>query len=133
MRRHMGKDTTSGLGRRERQILDVLHRLRSASAADVRKALPDPPTYSAVRGMLRLLEDKGHVTHEAVDLRYVYTPTVSQTAARRSALRHVVHTFFGGSAAMAAATLLELSDTKLTSADAKRLSRIIAKSKAEGR
>jgi predicted transcriptional regulator len=126
-------DTGNELGRRERQIMNVIHRLGSASVADVRKALPDPPTYSAVRGMLRLLEDKGHVTHEAAGLRYIYKPTVSQAAARRSALRHLVHTFFGGSASSAAASLLELSDAKLTPADAKRLAAIIAKSKAGGR
>jgi BlaI family penicillinase repressor len=120
-------------GRRERQIMNVIHRVGSASVADVRKALPDPPTYSAVRGMLRLLEDKGHVRHEADGLRYIYRPTVSQVSAQRSALRHLVHTFFGGSASNAAASLLELSDAKLTPADAKRLAEIIAKSKSEGR
>lgn len=129
----MTPPTANGLGRRERQILDVLHRLGRASAADVRKALPDPPSYSAVRGMLRLLETKGHVTHEAVDLRYVYTPAVSQAAARRSALRHLVRIFFAGSAATAAASLLELADAKLTPAEAKRLAALIAKARAEGR
>lgn len=126
-------DPPTTLGRRERQIMDVLHRLGPASVADVRKALPDPPTYSAVRGMLRLLEDKGHVTHEARGLRYLYTPTVSPTAARRSALRHVVHTFFGGSASDAAASLLELPDAKLSAADARRLAGIIGKARSEGR
>ena len=121
------------LGRRERQIMDVIHRLGAASVADVRKALPDPPTYSAVRGMLRLLEDKGHVTHRADGLRYVYTPTVSRSAARRSALRHLVHTFFAGSAPDAAASLLELPDAKLSDADVRRLAAIIRKSKTEGR
>ncbi len=121
------------LGRRERQIMDVIHRLGSASVADVRKALPDPPTYSSVRGMLGLLEDKGHLTHEADGLRYIYKPTVSPTAARRSALHHLVHTFFAGSASDAAASLLELSDMKISRADAKRLNEIIGKSKSEGR
>src|SRR2546427_13153780 len=97
----------SALGRRERQIMDVIHRLGTASVADVRKALPDPTTYSAVRGMLRLLEDKGHVTHHADGLRYVYKPAVSRTAARRSALRHLVTTFFAASASAAAASLRE--------------------------
>ncbi|HEY6358153.1 MAG TPA: BlaI/MecI/CopY family transcriptional regulator, partial [Vicinamibacterales bacterium] len=72
-------ELADALGRRERQIMNVIHRLGTASVADVRKALPDPPTYSAVRGMLRLLEDKGHVVHHADGLRYVYTPTVSRT------------------------------------------------------
>ena len=121
------------LGRRERQIMDVIHRLGPASVADVRKALPDPPTYSAVRGMLKLLEDKGHVTHEADGLRYLYKATVSRTAARRSALRHLVNTFFGGSAPAAAASLLELTDAKLSEADAARLAEIIRRSRLEGR
>lgn len=121
------------LGRRERQLMDIVHRLGAASVADVRAALPDPPTYSAVRGMLKLLEDKGHLTHEADGLRYVYTATVSRTAARRVALRHVVRTFFGGSASEAAASLLEMSDRPLSEADAARLAAIIRSAKAEGR
>jgi predicted transcriptional regulator len=121
------------LGRRERQIMDVVHRLESASVADVRAALPDPPTYSAVRGMLKLLEDKGHLTHQADGLRYVYTATVSRTAARKVALRHLVRTFFGGSASDAAASLLEMSETPLPQADADRLAAIIRASKAQGR
>ncbi|MEP6496154.1 MAG: BlaI/MecI/CopY family transcriptional regulator [bacterium] len=121
------------LGRRERQIMDVVHRLGSASVADVRAALPDPPTYSAVRGMLKLLEDKAHLTHQADGLRYVYTATVSRTAARKVALRHLVRTFFGGSASEAAASLLEMSDAPLSEADAERLAAIIRSSKTEGR
>jgi predicted transcriptional regulator len=121
------------LGRRERQIMDVIHRLGSVSVAEVRAALPDPPTYSAVRGMLCLLENKGHLTHAAHGLRYIYKPTVSRTAARRSALRHLIQTFFAGSASDAAASLLELSETKLSPADATRLAEIIGKAKSEGR
>lgn len=121
------------LGRRERQIMDVVHRLGSASVADVRNALADPPTYSAVRGMLRLLEDKGHVTHEADGLRYLYRPTVRPRAARRFALQHLVRTFFGGSASEAAASLLEMSDAPLSDADIARLGAIIRSSKKEGR
>jgi predicted transcriptional regulator len=121
------------LGRRERQIMDVVYRLGSASVADVRDALPDPPTYSAVRGMLKLLEDKGHVTHQADGLKYLYSATVSRNAARRSALKHIVRTFFGGSASEAAASLLEMSDAPLSEADASRLAAVIRKSKIEGR
>jgi len=126
-------DIPDKLGRRERQIMDVIHRLGRASVGDVRNALADPPTYSAVRGMLGLLEEKGHLTHEADGLRYIYRPTLSPAAARRSALQHLVRTFFAGSASDAAASLLELSDVKLSRADAKRLAEIIAKSKSEGR
>jgi len=121
------------LGRRERQIMDIVHRLGSASVADVRAALADPPTYSAVRGMLKLLEDKGHLTHQADGLRYVYTATVSRAAARKTALRHLVRTFFGGSASEAAASLLEMSDTPLSAADATRLAAIIRDAKGKGR
>jgi BlaI family penicillinase repressor len=121
------------LGRRERQIMDVVHRLGSASVADVRAALPDPPTYSAVRGMLKLLEDKGHLAHQADGMRYVYTATVSRTTARKVALRHLVRTFFGGSASEAAASLLEMSDAPLSEADARRLAAIIRSAQTEGR
>ena len=121
------------LGRRERQIMDVVHRLGSASVADVRAALPDPPTYSAVRAMLKLLEGKGHLTHQADGLRYVYSATMSRAAARKLALRHLVRTFFGGSASEAAASLLEMSDMPLSDADAARLAAIIRNAKSEGR
>ena len=121
------------LGRRERQIMDIVYRLGNASVADVRKALPDPPTYSAVRGMLGLLEDKGYLTHESAGLRYLYKPTVSQAAARKSALLHLVHTFFGGSTSDAVAGLLELQDAKLSRAEISRLAEIVRKAKSEGR
>jgi len=125
--------TPDVLGRRERQIMDVLHRLGRASVADVRAALSDPPTYSAVRGMLRVLEQKGYATHEADELRYVYRASASPTASRRSALRHVVDTFFGGSISDAAASLLELTDADLSDADVRRLGAIIRKAKRAGR
>lgn len=121
------------LGRRERQIMDVVFRLGKASVSDVRKEIPDPPTYSAVRGMMRLLEQKGYLSHEDDGLRYLYTPTVKQKQARKSALKHMVHTFFNGSAAEAAASLLELNDSELSAEDVERLSKLIQKAKAEGR
>ena len=121
------------LGRRERQIMDVIYRLGKASVTDVRNELPDPPTYSAVRGMLRLLEQKGFITHQDDGLRYLYSATVKPTQARKSALRHMVKTFFGGSSAEAAASLLELSDVELSEEDVTRLTRLIAKAKTEGR
>jgi BlaI family transcriptional regulator, penicillinase repressor len=126
-------ERTDKLGGRERQIMDVVHRLGSASVADVRKGLADPPTYSTVRAMLRMLEDKGHLTHHAEGLRFVYTATMSQRTARRVALRHLVRTFFGGSASEAAASLLEMSDAPLSEADAARLAAIIRTSKREDR
>jgi BlaI family transcriptional regulator, penicillinase repressor len=113
--------------------MDIVFRLGKASVTEVRNELPDPPTYSAVRGMLRLLEQKGYITHEDDGLRYLYTATVKPRQARKSALRHMVKTFFGGSAAEAAASLLELSDSELSAEDVARLTRVIAKAKTEGR
>jgi predicted transcriptional regulator len=121
------------LGRRERQIMDIVYRLGKASVTDVRNELPDPPTYSAVRGMLRLLETKGYLTHEDDGLRYLYAATVKQKQARKSALKHMVRTFFGGSATEAVASLLELSDSELSPEEVARLSKLIAKAKTEGR
>ena len=121
------------LGRRERQILDAVYRLGRASVADVRAALPDPPSYSAVRGMLNLLKDKGHVRHESDGLRYVYLPVVEPTEARRSAMAHVVRTFFGGSPSEAASALFDLPDGKLSREELAQLSRLVKQAEKEGR
>src|SRR5256885_10489858 len=105
------------LSRRERQIMDVIYRRGRATAAEVLDDIPDPPSYSAVRALLRLLEEKGHVRHEQDGPRYIYTPIVNRDRARRSALKHVVRTFFDGSATDAVAALLDgegkLDDTEL--------------------
>ena len=95
--------------------------------------MPDPPSYSAVRGMLRLLEEKRYVTHEQDGLRYLYTPTVGRDQARRSALKHLVRTFFGGSPEKAAAALLEMSDARLPRKELERLTRLVEQAKTEGR
>ena len=121
------------LGRRERQIMDVVYRRGKASVTEVRTDLPDPPSYSAVRAMLGLLEDKGYLRHEQQGLKYVYVPAMDTGQVRTSALKHVVKTFFGGSAEQAVAALLELSDTKLTSKDRQYLSQLIKKAQQEGR
>ncbi|HTE55193.1 MAG TPA: BlaI/MecI/CopY family transcriptional regulator [Kofleriaceae bacterium] len=121
------------LGRRERQIMDILFRLERATVAQVLAELPDPPTYSAVRGMLRLLEDKGFITHERDGLRYVYLPAGDTGQARRSALRHMVNTFFGGSGESAVAALLDLPETKLSAEERDRMMRLIRKARSEGR
>lgn len=113
--------------------MDAVYRLGRATAADVRAELPDPPSYSAVRAMLRLLEEKGLLEHEQDGLRYVYRPTIAPDRARRSALMHLVRTFFGGSPAQAAAALLEMSDAELSPADRARLAKLIERAKAEGR
>jgi predicted transcriptional regulator len=121
------------LGRRERQIMDAIYRLGQASVAEVRGELPDPPTYSAVRGMMRLLEEKGYLEHAQDGLRYVYKPTVARQQARVAALKHMVRTFFGGSTTDAVASLLELPDSRLSPDDLARLKKLIAAAKAEGR
>src|ERR1043165_10125470 len=97
------------LSRRERQIMDILYERGRATAAEIHQALPDAPTYSAVRAKLRVLEEKGHVRHEEESLRYVYVPTVARDTARRSALRHLVTRFFEGSVEQAVTALLDLS------------------------
>jgi predicted transcriptional regulator len=119
------------LSRRERQIMDVIYRLGRATAAEVSERLPDPPSYSAVRAMLRVLEEKGHVRHEQDGQRYVYLPTVAREKARKSALAHLVKTFFDGSVERAVAALLE-SGGRLTDEECDRLSRLIRRARSEG-
>lgn len=122
----------SKLSRRERQIMDSIYRRGRATAADVLEDLPDPPSYSAVRALLRLLEEKGHVRHEQDGPRYVFLPTVNRDRARKSALKHVVRTFFDGSATDAVAALLD-GDTKLDESELDRLSAMIEQARKEGR
>jgi BlaI family transcriptional regulator, penicillinase repressor len=129
----MAKITHIHLSRRERQIMDVLYQLGEATAAEVMERLPDPPSYSAVRAMLRLLEEKGHLQHEQDGPRYVYKPTLAHDKAQRSALKHLVETFFEGSAEQAVAALLDLSKTKLSDDELDRLSQLIEQAKKEGR
>lgn len=129
----MPASPNTALGRRERQIMDVVYRLGRASVGEVRDLLPDPPSYSAVRAMLNLLEDKGHLTHEQDGLRYVYKPTAAKSQLRRSALKHLVQTFFDGSPTSAVAALLEMADGELSAADRARLAKMIAQAKAEGK
>ena len=100
-------DPTAGLGKRERQIMNILFERGRASVAEILDDLPDPPSYSSVRAMLRYLKDKGHVRYEQDGPRYVYLPVAPKTAVRKSALGHVVRTFFGGSESAAVAALLE--------------------------
>ena len=113
--------------------MDYLFQHRSATVADVTQGIPEPPTYSTVRALLRTLETKGHVRHREDGPRYVYEPTEARENARRSALRHLVKTFFDGSATQAVSALLDLSDRKLDAADADRLAQLIQQAKTEGR
>jgi predicted transcriptional regulator len=121
------------LSRRERQIMDALHAMDRATVADIRAALPDPPGYSAVRALLRILEDKGHVRHRQEGARYVYLPCVSRKTASRSALQRVVSTFFRGSVTQTMAALLEQRDAQLTDAELNKLQQLIQQAKKEGR
>ena len=120
------------LSRRERQIMDFLYRHGRATAAEVQADIPDPPGYSAVRAMLRVLEEKGHARHEQDGPRYVYVPRVARDRAKRSALRHVVQTFFDGSAEQAMAALLDDRSAKLSDDDLDRLARLIDRARQEG-
>ena len=129
----MNEEIGIQLGRRERQIVEALYRLGTASVAEVRASLPDAPSYSAVRGMLSLLEDKGYIRHKRDGMRYVYTPVIAPAKARQSALRQLVSTFFEGSPLAAAAALLEMSDHKLSAEEREQLSALIASREKEGR
>ena len=121
------------LSRRERQIMSVVHRLGRATAADVLAAMPEPPSYSAVRAMLRILEDKGQLKHEQDGPRYVYSTTMPVERAGRSALRDVVTTFFAGSAEEAVATLIDMHERKLSGEELDRLADLINRAREEGR
>jgi predicted transcriptional regulator len=124
---------SQSLSRRERQIMDILYRRGRASAAEVMRELPGEPTDSTVRTQLRVLEQKGHVRHEEQGLRYVYAPAVPRHAARKSALRHLVQTFFEGSAEKTVAALLGPDGGKLTDEELQRIADIVARARKEGR
>ncbi len=118
------------LTRRERQIMDILYRRGRATAGEVMEDLSGEPNYSTVRTQLRVLEEKGHVTHEEVGLRFVYAPAVPRSAARKSALRHLVETFFDGSAENAVAALLGGEGSKLSEEQLDRIEELVKQSKA---
>ena len=119
------KSPHNELSRRERQIMDVLFRMGQATVSDVQAAMPDPPSYSAVRAMLRILEEKGHVRHEQDGPRYVYKPALARERAKRSAMRHLLHTFFEGSHEQAVAALLDEASSTLSDAEFDRLAKLI--------
>ncbi len=129
----MSVSADDGLTRRERQIMDVLHRRGRATAAEVRAELPDPPGYSSVRKLLEILEAKGHVRHAVDGPRYVYRPAQAPERARRSALRQLLDTYFAGSPGQAVAALLELKGPELTDAELDRIAALAADAKREGR
>lgn len=121
------------LGRRERQIMEVVYRLGRASASEVRDHLPDPPSYSAVRGMLRLLEEKGHLRHEQDGIRHVYFPTVAGDDIRESTMRHVLRTFFAGSMSAALAALLDANEEPPSDEELDVLQEMIDQAREQGR
>lgn len=121
---------TAPLSRRERQIMDVLYQKGRASAADIQEAIADAPGYSAMRALLRILEEKGHVRHEADGAKYVYLPTGSIEKAKRSAVRHMIDTFFQGNIETAVAALIDGKSKRISSAELDRIAKLIAEAKA---
>jgi predicted transcriptional regulator len=128
----MKKTGLDQLGRRERQIMDIIYRRGRANAADVLGDLPDPPTYTAVRGMLRLLESKGHLRHEQDGPRYVYFPTADPERISKSAVRHLVRTFFDNSASSAVAAMVGMYEDRWSDEDLDSLEKLIEKARAKG-
>jgi|SRR5581483_9921656 len=128
----MPKHPSASLSRRERQIMDALYRRGRATAADVMSDLPGEPSYSTVRTQLRVLEEKGHVKHVEEGLRYVYEPAVPRHAARRSALRHLVETFFDGSAENVVAAILGNEASKLSDDELDHIARLVERARKEG-
>ena len=131
------RSTTSPPGakltKRERQIMDILYRDGEATVGDVMAQLPDPPSYSAVRATMNVLEEKGHVKHRQDGPRYVYLPAVPRERARRAALNHLLQTFFDGSAESAVVALLQMSNSNLSPTDFERLAAEVRKARQEGR
>jgi predicted transcriptional regulator len=125
--------TAKSLSRRERQIMDIIYEMREASALQVLERLPSPPSYSAVRALLRVLEQKGHLTHRQDGPRYVYAPLLAREKARRSALRDLLQTFFDNSTEDAVAALLDLTEDSLSEEDYRRLLALVRKARKEGR
>ncbi|HEY0670880.1 MAG TPA: BlaI/MecI/CopY family transcriptional regulator [Longimicrobiales bacterium] len=122
-----------GLSRRERQIIDALYTLGEATVGEVMERMPDPPSYSAVRATLRVLEEKGHVKHRQDGPRYLYLPTVSRDKAQSHALKHLVGTFFGGSVEQAVMALLSMPETKMSEDQLELLARQVRQAEEEGR
>ena len=122
-----------GLSRRERQIMDALYTLGEATVGEVMDNMPDPPSYSAVRATLRVLEEKGHVKHKQDGPRYLYLPTVSRDKAQSTALKHLVGTFFGGSVEQAVMALLSMPETKMSEDQLEQLAEQVRRAEEEGR
>jgi BlaI family transcriptional regulator, penicillinase repressor len=123
----------AGLSRRERQVMEILYQRGKASASEIKEAMPDAPTYSAVRALLRVLEEKGHLDHENEGLKYIYLPVVKRDQAKRSAVKHLVNTFFRDAPEQVVAALLDVSAKRLTGEELDRMAEMIEKAKKEGK
>lgn len=121
-----------GLSRRERQIMEILYQRGKASVSDVKEAMHDAPSYSSVRTLLRVLEEKGHVRHREEGLKYVYLPTVGQEKAKRSAVKHLLDTLFKGSPEQVVAALLDVTSTELTTQELDRMAEMIERARKDG-
>ncbi len=121
------------LSRRERQIMDIVYEVNQVTVAQVLEMIPDPPSYSTVRALLRVLEEKGHLIHKQQGPRYIYSPTLPREEARQNALKHVLKTFFDNSTEDVVAALLNISDEDLSEEEYKRLTKLIKKAQNEGR
>jgi predicted transcriptional regulator len=129
----MKEAPTPALSRRERQIMDVLYALGRATAAEVAERMPDPPSYSTVRTLLKVLEGKGHIRHQQDGPRYLYAPVVSRERAGRRALRSLVRTFFDGAPGEAVMALLDDAGAGLSNGELERISALIAEARKKGR
>ena len=129
----MANEELNDLSRRERQIMDLLYERERASVQEVMEGIADPPSYSAVRAMLRTLEEKGRVTHVEDGRAYIYQPTIRKDTARQGALTHLLKTFFDGSTEKAVAALLDLKGTRLSQAELDRVAVLVDQAKKEGR
>jgi predicted transcriptional regulator len=129
----MAKKNNNNLSRRERQIMDIIYQLKNATAAEVLERLDDPPSYSSVRALLRILVEKGHLRHKQQGPRYVFSPKINPEKAKRSAMQHMLKTFFDDSAINVVATLLDVSKSNLSDDELERLTQLIDKAKEEGR
>ena len=129
----MSKKSITDLTRRERQIMDVIFKKGAATAAEVREAMPEPPSYSTVRALLRILEDKGLLKHKQQGPRYLYQPTVRRDRARTSALKHLMHTFYDNSIEQVVAALMDLSGSDMSEEEYEELSRMIERARKESK
>ena len=129
----MANENPTDLSRRERQIMDLLYEREKASVQEVMDGIADPPSYSAVRAMLRTLEEKGRVTHVEDGRAYIYQPTIRKDTARQGALSHLLKTFFDGSTEKAVAALLDLKGPRLSQAELDRVAHLVEQAKQEGR